>query len=297
MPSSSAINRSFAATENKGMVIGADGAHTESNAPSMFNFPSGLIVDASQRVKISAFIIQFLACSRIFPTIAACTAVLGEIINPIKFIYKGTVVYGYPAETLTAICKALVNAQVEFTTSLQLRMVKRAAVLLSAFAEVGLVALIDEATGYQYERAKKALAEILEKFISKELRAWTKTFPTEFYQQIFRLKGWRFDPSSVKRPVIIGLYTNDVIYKRLAPGVLKELRSKNPVVDGRRKHKMFQWLTGDVGHPKLRSHIDGVLALMRISDDWKQFKQFLKKAYPAYETTELGLEIQLKDKD
>ena len=216
--------------------------------------------------------------------------------TPIKFIYKGTVIYGYPAETLTALCKTLVNANANFSTALQLRMVKRAAILLSAFAEVGLVALIDEATGYQYERAKKALADILEKFISKELRAWTKTFPTEFYQQIFRLKGWRFDPASVKRPVIIGLYTNDVIYKRLAPGVLKELRSKNPVVDGRRKHKMFQWLTGDVGHPKLRSHIDGVLALMRISENWAQFKQFLKKAYPAYETTELGLEIQVKER-
>ncbi len=76
--------------------------------------------------------------------------------------------------------------------------------------------------------------------------------------------------------------------------MLKELREKNPVVDGRRKHKHFQWLTGDVGHPKLRSHLDGVLALMRVSDTRTQFEKLLNKAFPMYETTELGLEIEVR---
>lgn len=213
--------------------------------------------------------------------------------NPIKFIYKGTVIYGYPAETLTALCKALVNAQAEFTTTLQLRMVKRAAVLLGAFAEVGLVALIDEATGYQNERAKNALAEILEKFIAKELRPWTRTFPLEFYKQIFRLKEWPFDPSTMKSPRVLGKYTNNIVYDRIAPGVLKELREKNPIVDGRRKHKHFQWLTGEIGHPKLMAHLEGAKILMRESNSWEEFMQKLDRHYPVYEATELGFEVQV----
>ena len=96
---------------------------------------------------------------------------------------------------------------------------------------------------------------------------------------------------------MIGHYTNDIVYKRLAPGVLDELRVKKPAVDGRRKNKLFQWLTGDVGHPKLRSHIDEILPLMRVSDNWVQFKRLLKKAFPIVETTELGLEVEVKERD
>jgi len=172
----------------------------------------------------------------------------------------------------------------------------QAEILIRGLAEVGIIALVDEATGYQKDRAKAALAEILEKFVAKELQGWTRTFPIEFYENIFRLQNWPFNPKSVRRPSVIGHYTNNIVYKRLAPGVLKELRQKNPIVDGRRKHKLFQWLTGDVGHPKLKSHIDGVLALMRVSDTWEEFKKLVKKAYPIIETTELGMEIELKEK-
>ncbi len=97
----------------------------------------------------------------------------------------------------------------------------------------------------------------------------------------------------MRSPRVLGHYTNNIVYKRLAPGVLEELRKKNPVVDGRRKTKLFQWLTGDIGHPKLRSHIDGVMPLMRISDSWEEFQKNLKKAYPIIETTDLGFEVEV----
>jgi hypothetical protein len=35
---------------------------------------------------------------------------------------------------------------------------------------------------------------------------------------------------------------------------------------------------------------------MRVSDTWEQFTIMVKKAYPIIETTELGLEIELKEK-
>jgi ATP-dependent DNA ligase len=55
-------------------------------------------------------------------------------------------------------------------------------------------ALVDEATGYQKERAADALARILEAFIAKELQPWIKTmFPQ------FRVAHVARKPSSLRR--------------------------------------------------------------------------------------------------
>lgn len=177
----------------------------------------------------------------------------------------------------------------------QAHIAKQAEILIRGLARVGITALVDEATGYQYDRARSALAEILENFIAEEVRKWTKTFPLEFYKQIFRLKGWDFDPASVKRPVLIAQYTNEFVYRRLAPGVLEELKRKNPPSDsGRRRYKHFQWLTGDIGHPRLLAHIEGVTLLMKLSKDMDDLRVKLDEHYPIIETTELGFEIVLK---
>jgi hypothetical protein len=56
--------------------------------------------------------------------------------------------------------------------------------LLRAFARVGIVALVDEATGFQDIRARDDLHKILEAYIAKELLPWTKRFPNEFYKEI-----------------------------------------------------------------------------------------------------------------
>jgi hypothetical protein len=80
--------------------------------------------------------------------------------------------------------------------------------LVRAFAKVGIVALVDEATGYQYDREKDALQKILEQYISPELLPWEKRFPDEFYREIFKLKGWDFTVNGInKRPSIIGKWT------------------------------------------------------------------------------------------
>jgi hypothetical protein len=156
------------------------------------------------------------------------------------------------------------------------------AVLVRGFARVGIVALVDEATGYQRDRAKDALARILEAFIDKELQPWVKTFPSDYYAQMFRLRGLEFPRDSVLRPQYFGVLTNDIIYKRLAPGVLDELRrviSKNDT--GRPEHKFFQKLTSNIGYPKLREHLGAVVAVMRMSKDWGDFMLKLERLVSA----------------
>jgi hypothetical protein len=155
---------------------------------------------------------------------------------------------------------------------------------MRGFSRVGIIALIDEATGYQYVRARYALEEILEQFISKELRKWVKTFPDEFYQLMFRLKGWQYLPVPKAKPAVVGKYTNDIVYARLAPGVLQELKRLTPRDDrGRHMHRFHQRLTEDIGHPRLREHLASVIALMRAATDWRNFYYMLQKAFPKYQ--------------
>jgi hypothetical protein len=63
-------------------------------------------------------------------------------------------------------------------------------------------ALDDEATGYQDDRAKDALAKIFTTLLAKERQKWMLTFPLDFYKEIYRLRGWKFEPWNTKRPTL-----------------------------------------------------------------------------------------------
>ena len=169
--------------------------------------------------------------------------------------------------------------------------VQRAHVLNRGLRRIGIIGLVDEATGYQDIREERALATILEKFIAQELRPWTRTFPYEFYDQIFRLKGWP-GPDGVKRPSVIGHYTNDFVYARVAPCVLAELRRRNPKLPaGYRKSRHHQWFTPDFGDPRLKEHLAAVTAPMRAAPNWDGFMRSLNRAFPKLnETIPLALE-------
>ncbi len=163
----------------------------------------------------------------------------------------------------------------------QLRIADRAEILLSGFARVGIIALVDEATGYQEERDKEELHRILEAYISKELLPWAKRFPPEFYQEMFRLRNWPYSP--LKGPRLVGKLTNQIVYDKLPPGVLDELKRKNPVIyNGWRKYKHHQFLTDNIGHPHLEKHIVAVTTLMRVASSWREFERMMEKAFPSH---------------
>lgn len=195
---------------------------------------------------------------------------------------KGARAFGYPAELLPQVCDVFLKARdAGVLVKNQEHIAKRADILMRGLAHVGIAALVDEATGYQDVRDRQALQKILELFISNELLKWSKRFPDDYYKEMFRLKGWQWQGIKVKRPQVIGHYTNDVVYQRLAPGVLEELRRLNPPDEaGHRKHRHHQWLTPDVGHPKLRDHLNGVIALMKVAASWTEFTRMVNKVFP-----------------
>jgi hypothetical protein len=189
---------------------------------------------------------------------------------------------GYNAELLPEVCEVYLKArEAKKLPPNQMHIAKQAEILTRGLARVGIIALVDEATGYQEVRERAALAKILEAFIDKELQAWIQTFPDDFYREMFRLRRLEFTVGSVKRPQYFGILTNDVVYKRLAPGVLEELKRVTPKDDnGRRRYKYFQKLTSNVGYPKLREHLGSVVTLMKLSDDWNDFMRKLNRLHP-----------------
>lgn len=220
---------------------------------------------------------------------------LHENSKPIIFLdINNRKTIGYMAKLLPEVCNIFIDlADQGNPTKSQIHIIERSKILIRGFATVGIIALVDEATGYQDVRARKALEKILEKYISDELNKWAKTFPDEFYKRMFELRGWPYNPASVKRPSIIGKYTNDLIYERLAPGVLTELQKRNPLTErGHRKHKHFQYLTENIGHPKLREHLASVITLMRASTAWDGFYRLLQRSLPKQNDT---IELLLED--
>ncbi|MFV1849369.1 MAG: P63C domain-containing protein [Thalassospira sp.] len=214
--------------------------------------------------------------------------------SPIKYkTEKGNIAHGLEASLLPKVCNVFLKARdADELHKSQVPMSLQADIIMRGLAEVGIVALIDEATGFQRERASDALAKILEAFIDKELRPWVKTFPDSFYEQLFRLRGLDYPTENVRRPQYFGHLTNDIVYRRLAPAVLEELKKSTPKNDrGRLATQMHRKLTPEVGHPKLREHMSSVVTIMKLSEGYDDFIDKLDVIHPRYgDTLELPFE-------
>ena len=129
-----------------------------------------------------------------------CNDLLNSITNPIRFRpSSGVSIYGYEATVLADLCDVILSAREKGLLDYQqVHIAAQCEILVRAFARVGIIALVDEATGYQKDRTRRALHEILEQFISKELLKWAKRFPDEFYEEMFRLKRWKYQQVSSK---------------------------------------------------------------------------------------------------
>lgn len=209
----------------------------------------------------------------------------------------GPIRIGMDATLIPKICEVWLKARdAKALTKIQLPVAERADVLMRGLAHTGIIALVDEATGYEKDRIAGSLAKILEIFIAKELQPWVKTFPPEYYEQLFRLRGLAYSSDSVKRPQYFGVLTNDIVYKRLAPGVLDELKRVKEE-EGRPRDKLFQRLTENVGYPKLREHLGAVVATMQLSDNYNDFKGKLDRIRPRFPDIGENMSLPLSYED
>lgn len=243
--------------------------------------PGGRQWKKSAESKDGVAIPVFLTAGNIKPFISNELAMASSNIYPYRSPKGGHPSHGIEAKVLPMICDVWLKARdAGALLPSQIRLAQNADILMRGLAHIGIIGLVDEATGYQNIRGKLALHEILEKFIAKELRPWIKTFPDEFYEHLFRLRGWKFVPFSVKRPAYVGTLTNDLVYARLAPLVLEALKREIPIdpKTGKRKGHLHRKLSEEVGYPKLKEHLSNVIVLMRISKSWNQLLSNLAQA-------------------
>lgn len=200
---------------------------------------------------------------------------------------RGSLAHGIKADIIPKICDVWIDADEHGNLgSRQKKIAKKAKLIIRALAHMGIIALVDEATGYQKDRASDALSKILEAFIAKELQPWVKTFPDEYYQQIFKLRGLNFPVDTVRRPQYFGHLTNDIVYKRLAPAVLEELKKSTPrAPSGKMQSHLHRRLTPEFGHPKLREHMASVVTVMKLSTNYADFQSKLDIIHPRYDET------------
>lgn len=214
-------------------------------------------------------------------------------LDPIN-CYKGnSPINGYEAYALLDICDAFLEARKHIQLGeRQTIIAEKCEIIVRSFAKLGLIALIDEATGYQYEREKNELQKLIDLYVNEELRIWQKTFPDVYYREIFRLRGWDFTVTGIKkRPGVVGRWTNKLIYEQLPPGVLEELKKKTPKTkSGNYAARFFQSLSDDIGDPHLRLQINSVITLLKVSDTWEQFMSSFNKLVD-YQNGQLSLDL------
>ncbi|MAN99780.1 P63C domain-containing protein [uncultured Roseovarius sp.] len=183
---------------------------------------------------------------------------------------------GIRAELLPEICGVFLSARRkgELHQS-QEHLAIQAEILMEAFAKVGIVALVDEATGYQLDRSHDALRLLLSKYIAEGLQKWLKTFPDAFFAELDRL--YDTDTSHGKRPQYYGKFINKYVYEPLENGyVKKELDKLNITDEGKRRARFHQWLNEE-GRNMLIHQLGRVQGLMEMCSDIDHFKAAAKK--------------------
>lgn len=191
---------------------------------------------------------------------------------------------GYRAELLPEVCEIYLKARDENKLPAnQAHVAVAADILIRGLARVGIIALVDEATGFQYDRPRRDLEEQLKKFLSESLRRWVRTFPADYFKHLCRLRGVELRPD-MKLPQYFGHLTNNLVYRRIAPGLLVQLKERRSE-RGKPSNKLNQWLSLDIGVPELLVHLGTVIAVMKQHTNYDEFERALERVAPIYPET------------
>ncbi len=198
--------------------------------------------------------------------------------SQIEFIMpNGQKAFGYRAELLPQVCEVYLEARdAGVLVQSQLHVAKKAEILVRSLAKVGIVALVDEATGYQRDRRHDALRLLLEKYIVEGFQKWIHTFPDSFFAELDRL--YDNAPTTPRaRPQYYGRFINKYVYDPIEHGYVKaELDKLNITDEGKRRARFHQWLT-DEGRTILTRQIGKVEGIMEMCNDIEHFKTVARR--------------------
>ncbi|MHB1516519.1 MAG: P63C domain-containing protein [Acidobacteriaceae bacterium] len=189
---------------------------------------------------------------------------------------------GYEASLLVDICDAYLRAREDGAlASNQIDLAKQAEIITRACAKIGIIALIDEATGYGAFKKKQEYQLKLQAFIAEDMQDWARMFPPEFWFELARLEGIHYSPRS--RPLRWGRYIMAFVYDAIDGDVGKELRRKNP--DPHFKQNHHQWLK-EFGRQKVNDQIQRVVTIMKLCESMNDFRSKFAKVFKKTAITE-----------
>lgn len=221
---------------------------------------------------------------------AISTELSEKIANPLEFLpISGDPAHGYPAEVFIEVCDAIIDAaKAGKLTSSQTFLGVQAEFIVRSAAKIGIIGLIDEATGFIADKRKHEYQELWQEFLRDEFRQWEEAeFPNDLFNVIYKLYGLkRFQPSSTKHPRFFAKFLRKYVYQALANSngaILAELEQRNPVVyaNGGRRYKLFQFLSDEIGMSALRQHIWKTVGIGQSVGTKEQFDRAFYNAFPA----------------
>lgn len=225
--------------------------------------------------------------------------------TPILFRFKnGRRAVGYDAQLLAQVCKVYKQLHASLTARLAGKdkadamrarriyeqykhIIAACGDLESGFAERGIIALVDDATGYRGDQLKEDVLRVIAAYMSPTLYKWTQKFRPAFFEEMYRLHGWEYKQGSTKHPQYTGKFITKYVYEPLPPGVLEEMKNRLPKNEhGNRRAKLWQTLSADTGIPHLDKQIEDIVLLMETSDDKSDFARRFERKF--------GKQLQLR---
>jgi hypothetical protein len=210
---------------------------------------------------------------------------------PFRIAGQPTTAIGWEATGLVEICEKYLEAREQgLLKKNQFHLAIQAGIVVRSSAKVGIIALVDEATGYDKFKQKQEYQLKLQAFIADELQEWARMFPDEFWFELARLEKIHYSPRS--RPLRWGKYVMMFVYDAVDGDIGKELRKKNPDPHFLQNH--HQWLK-QFGRDKVHDQITKVVTIMKLCENMEDFrKKFAKVFKKTAITTQLtfGWEIE-----
>lgn len=180
----------------------------------------------------------------------------------------------YPAGLLSELPMNVIKAALNGTLHHKQRhIVPQCLAIAEALAVTGEVALIDEATGYQYHREPDALQDLIGRIIREKVSDWERRFGPDYYASLYKMLGWEYTGQTRHHP-LIGWITNEYVYGAIFPAeIMSEIRGRRDKSD-----KLHQWLE-DGGIRLTENQIKAVQMMSDSSSDFEDFKNRCKVTF------------------
>ncbi len=186
---------------------------------------------------------------------------------------------GYDALLLPLVCELYLKVRDQGKLYNSQKPIATACDALTKGLKDGIIASVDEVTGYQEQRAMEELMHIIDTYLEKDYRGWTPLFPRNFFREIYRISGWARKPGTAKNSVFVKHLIKDHVFGHLPEEVLEDLRRLRSSENQRR----LRWsdFAADTGNTYLDQQIAMLTTLMKISDDQKELDRYLVKMFGA----------------